>query len=133
MANNDKENSDAFARRRGDCDISVSRLLDLNHTIASALFEGVDRPWEVLPRLKAFIPALGATLDPEKFDRRSGDVWIAKTARVYESAYIEGPCIIDEHAEIRHCAFIRGCAIVGKNAVVGNSVELKNCVLFDCV
>ena len=41
--------------------------------------------------------------------------------------------IIDEEAEIRHCAFIRGNAIVGRGAVVGNSTELKNVVLFNKV
>ena len=41
--------------------------------------------------------------------------------------------IIDENAELRHCAFIRGKAIVGKNAVVGNSTELKNVILFNNV
>ena len=49
------------------------------------------------------------------------------------SAFINGPCIIDEYAEIRHCAFIRGNAIIGKNCVVGNSTELKNVILFDYV
>ena len=50
-----------------------------------------------------------------------------------ETASITGPAIIDEAAEVRHCAFIRGNAIVGKNAVVGNSTELKNVVLFNNV
>ena len=60
-------------------------------------------------------------------------MWIAKDAKVFPSAYIGGPCIIDHEAEVRHCAFIRGSAIVGKGCVVGNSVELKNVVLFDKV
>ena len=58
---------------------------------------------------------------------------IPKSAKVFPSAYIAGPCIIDEDAEVRHCAFIRGSAIVGKNCVVGNSTELKNVILFDNV
>ncbi|MBO4563159.1 MAG: UDP-N-acetylglucosamine pyrophosphorylase, partial [Clostridia bacterium] len=53
--------------------------------------------------------------------------------KVFPSAYIAPPCIIDHGAEVRHCAFIRGSAMVGKNCVVGNSVELKNVVLFDNV
>ena len=61
------------------------------------------------------------------------NVWIAKSAKVAPSAYINGPAIIDEEAEIRHCAFIRGSAIVGKGAVVGNSTELKNVILFNKV
>ena len=36
---------------------------------------------------------------------------------MFASAYIGSPCIIDENAEVRHCAFIRGSAIVGKNSV----------------
>ena len=49
------------------------------------------------------------------------------------TACLNGPLIIDEDAEIRHCAFVRGNAIVGKGAVVGNSTELKNVVLFNKV
>ncbi len=64
---------------------------------------------------------------------RGEDIWVAKSATVFPTAYLNGPMIIDEEAEIRHCAFIRGSAIVGKNCVVGNSTELKNVVLFDNV
>lgn len=41
------------------------------------------------------------------------------------TACLNGLLIIDEDAEIRHCAFVRGSAIVGKGSVVGNSTELK--------
>jgi NDP-sugar pyrophosphorylase family protein len=58
---------------------------------------------------------------------------VAKSATIFESAYLHGPLIIDEDAEIRHCAFIRGNAIVGKGSVVGNSTELKNVILFNTV
>lgn len=108
-------------------------LLDLEKTIARDVFDGAEFPWEVLPKIKDFVVKLGESLDPEKFDNPQENVWIAKSAKVFPSAYIAGPCIIDEKAEVRHCAFIRGSAIVGKNAVVGNSVELKNCILFDNV
>ncbi len=108
-------------------------LLDLEHTIAAELFRDKTYPWEVLPEIKAFILKLGATLPEAEFDNPSEDVWIAKDAKVFPSAYIGGPCIIDHEAEVRHCAFIRGSAIVGKGCVVGNSVELKNVVLFDKV
>ena len=111
----------------------IADLLDLEHTIAAELFEGKSYPWEVLPEIKAFILKLGATLPEDEFDHPSEDVWIAKDAKVFPSAYIGGPCIIDHEAEVRHCAFIRGSAIVGKGCVVGNSVELKNVVLFDKV
>ena len=113
--------------------MTISDLFDLNDTIAAPLFQGKTYPWQVLGELSDFILQLGATLPAEEFDHPAEDVWIAKDAKVFPSAYIGGPCIIDHGAEIRHCAFIRGSAIVGKKAVVGNSVELKNVVLFDYV
>ena len=111
----------------------INDLLDLNHTIAAKLFDGKTYPWEVLPEIGDFIVALGQTLPADEFDHPAENVWIAKDATVFASAYINGPCIIDHGAEIRQCAFIRGNALVGKNAVVGNSCELKNAVLFDNV
>ena len=111
----------------------IDELLDLSHTIAAPLFAGKTYPWEVLDGIKDFILALGPTLDPEEFDHPAEGVWVAKDAKVFPSAYLGAPCIIDHEAEVRHCAFIRGSAIVGKGAVVGNSVELKNVVLFDKV
>ena len=113
--------------------IEIEELLDLSHTIAAPLFAGKTYPWEVLEGIKDFILKLGETLNPEEFDHPEEGVWIAKDAKVFLSAYIGAPCIIDHEAEVRHCAFIRGGAIVGKGAVVGNSVELKNVVLFDKV
>ena len=113
--------------------IRIADLLDLSHTIAAELFAGKEYPWEVLDDIKAFILKLGPTLPEDEFERRGEDVWVARDAKVFDSAYLGGPCIIDHEAEVRHCAFIRGSAIVGKNCVVGNSVELKNVVLFDNV
>ncbi|NLG24241.1 MAG: UDP-N-acetylglucosamine pyrophosphorylase [Clostridiales bacterium] len=111
--------------------LTCRSLLSLDKTIAGGLFADLDYPWQALPRIADFIRSLGPTLDPAVFDHPADDVWIAKSAAVYPSAHWQGPLIVDENAEIRHCAFIRGSAIVGKRAVVGNSTELKNCVLFD--
>ena len=114
-------------------DTTIATLYTLEETIAREVFAGFMYPWEVLPKIKDFIVALGETLPEEKFERREGNIWIARNAKVFPSAYIGGPAIIDEEAEIRHCAFIRGSAIVGKGAVVGNSTELKNVILFNKV
>ena len=113
--------------------LEIKDLLDIEKTIAVGLFEGKTYPWEVLPEISDYILKLGETLSEEDFDHPSEGVWIAKDAKVFPSAYIGSPCIIDSGAEVRHCAFIRGSAIVGKGAVVGNSTELKNVVLFDKV
>lgn len=111
----------------------ISNLYDLTKTIAAGIFEGKEYPWEVLPEIGSFIVKLGESLDPEKYEKRGENIWVAKTAKVFASAYLNGPLIIDEGAEVRHCAFVRGNAIVGKNCVVGNSTELKNVILFDNV
>ena len=113
--------------------LEIKNLFDLKHTIAKELFEGVTYPFEVLPLIRDFIVKLGESLPANVFEKRGNDIWVAKSAVVAPTASLNGPLIIDEGAEIRHCAFIRGSAIVGKNAVVGNSTELKNVVLFDNV
>ena len=103
-------------------EIACDVLFEKGHTIAEKIFEGVTYPYEVLPKISEFILELGKTLPADKFECREDNIWIAKSASVAPSAYIHGPAIIDEEAEIRHCAFIRGNAIVGKGAVVGDSV-----------
>ena len=90
-------------------------------------------PWEVLPCISQFIVELGNTLSEEEYEKKGENVWIAKSAKVAPTAYINGPAIIGKNAEVRHCAFIRGNALVGEGAVVGNSTELKNVILFDKV
>ena len=113
--------------------LAISDLFDLTKTIASGLFDGLEFPWQALPLLSKFILQLGETLPESEYEKREGGIYISKSAKIYPSAYLTGPLIIDAGAEVRHCAFIRGSAIVGKGAVVGNSTELKNCLLFDKV
>ena len=113
--------------------LKITSLYDLSQTIAGELFERAEYPWQVLPLIGDFIKKLGASLDKAEYDEVAENVWIAKSAKVAPTAYINGPCIIGKDAEIRHCAFIRGNAIVGEGAVVGNSTELKNVVLFNKV
>jgi len=113
--------------------ISTKGLIDTNRTIAKKLLETNETPWDSLSAIKEFIISIGKDLSADLFDKIGDNIWIAKNAVISPSAFITGPCIIDEGAEIRLNAFIRGSAIVGKGAVVGNSTELKNCILCDCV
>lgn len=111
--------------------ITVQELFDLTHTRCASLFDGVTYPWEVLDRIGDYIVELGRTLDETVFEKRGENIWIARNATVAPTACITGPCIIDEEAEVRHCAFIRGKVMIGRKTVIGNSVELKNAVVFD--
>ena len=76
----------------------IQELFSLSETIVAEIFEGVTYPWEVLPKIKEFILKLGPTLSEERFEKRGEDVWVAKSATVFDSAYLGGPCIIDEEA-----------------------------------
>lgn len=113
--------------------ITIHDMYDLNETIAAKLFDGVTYPWEVLPKIHDFIIELGKSLPSDVYEEKGENIWVAKSAKVAPTACLNGPLIVDEEAEVRHCAFVRGNAIVGKGAVVGNSTELKNVVLFNKV
>ncbi len=112
---------------------TVHDLYDLSHSLAGPYLERLTYPWELLPQISDIILAIGPTLPQEEFEQRSEDIWVARDAEVYPTAYIKGPCIIGHRTQVRHGAFIRGSALVGDDCVVGNSVELKNVVLFDNV
>ena len=113
--------------------LTVKENYSLDQTIAKDIFNGVTYPWEVLPKISNFILELGATLSEDEYEKRGENVWVAKSAKVAPTAFINGPAIIGKDAEVRHCAFIRGSAIIGKGSVVGNSTEIKNDIIFNTV
>lgn len=108
-------------------------LFDLSHTLAAPLLKKHEYPWQALKEIKEFVIALGKTLDTEKYTQIGENIWIAKSAKIFPSAYIAAPCIIGENTEVRHCAFIRGSVLVGDGCVIGNSTEIKNSIIFDGV
>lgn len=112
---------------------TICNLYNLDETIAQEYLTQFTFPWEALTGISDYIKELGPTLDKDIFEERGENIWVAKSAKVAPTACLNGPLIVDEGAEIRHCAFIRGSAIVGKNSVVGNSTELKNVILFNHV
>ena len=114
-------------------EVKIKNLYNLDETIAKDIFKDCTYPWEVLPKIKDFIISLGEGLDKNEYKKIGDNIWIANSAKIAPTAYINGPAIIGKNAEVRHCAFIRGNAIVGEDAVVGNSTELKNVILFNNV
>lgn len=109
----------------------ITDLFDLNYTQAKEYLSQYDYPWEALAGIKEFIIRLGSSLSPDEYTEVSPQVWVAKSAKVFPSAYLGAPCIIGKDTEVRHCAFIRGSALVGEHCVIGNSCELKNVIIFD--
>lgn len=111
----------------------TSNLYDLTHTAAAPLLKKTNYPWEALGGIGAFLLELGASLPEEEYTLWAENVWVAKSARIFDSVYLHGPCVIGPETEVRQCAFLRGNALVGAGCVVGNSTELKNTILFDGV
>lgn len=112
---------------------TLKDMYDLDHTMAKDYLQQYEYPWLALAGIKDLIISLGQNLPEEEYDEVSPQVWVHKTAKVFDSAYLGAPCIIGARTEVRHCAFIRGSALVGEDCVVGNSCELKNVILFDHV
>ena len=111
----------------------IVNLYDLTQTIAGEYLAQFTYPWEALGGISDFIREIGPKLDPEVYEKRGEDIWVAKSATIAPTASLNGPLIIDEDVEGRQSAFIRGSAIVGKGSVVGNSTELKNVIIFNSV
>ena len=111
----------------------IVNLYDLTQTIAGEYLAQFTYPWEALGGISDFIREIGPKLDPEVYEKRGEDIWVAKSATIAPTASLNGPLIIDDDVEVRQCAFIRGSAIVGKGSVVGNSTELKNVIIFNSV
>lgn len=108
-------------------------FLDLGATAAAALFLETTYPWEVLPRIGAFVRALGPTLPADEYDEVEEGVWLHRSVKRYPGVTIAAPSVIGPETELRPGAFLRGSILVGRGCVVGNSTELKNCILFDKV
>ncbi len=68
--------------------LTVKKLYTLDQTIAKDIFEGVTYPWEVLPKISSFILELGKTLSEDEYEKRGENVWIAKSAKVAPTAFI---------------------------------------------
>lgn len=114
-------------------ELEITRLFDLDHTLAASYLSRFTYPWEALSGLSDFILELGRSLPADEYEQIGENVWAARSAKIAPTASITGPAIIGKETEVRHCAFIRGSALVGDHAVVGNSTELKNVILFDRV
>jgi len=108
--------------------------LDLSQTAHAALFEGVERVWDVLPRIEAY---LRERLKPGCEGKKVGeafigpDVFIGAGTVVEPGAVIKGPAWIGANCEIRTGAYVRENVIVGDGVVLGNSCEFKNAILFN--
>ncbi len=112
-------------------DTKTEVLFDLSKTSAREYLEKFEYPWEALKGISDYIISIGEKLSESEYERLSGNIWVHRSVKLPPTASLNGPLIIEEGAEIRHCAFIRGSAVIGKKAVIGNSCEIKNSIIFD--
>ena len=112
--------------------VRITDLLDLNECFERDIFDGLEYPWEILPKIKTFLQEFAKTLPPD-FEQISECVWVGRGTMIEKTVMIKGPAIIGYNCELRHCAFIRENVIIGNECVIGNSTELKNSLLFNKV
>jgi NDP-sugar pyrophosphorylase family protein len=113
-------------------DIRINDLFDLNECFERDIFNGLEYPWEALPKIKGFLLEFAKTL-PSDFEQISDFVWVGKGTTIEKTVLIKGPAIIGYNCELRQCAYIRDNVIIGNECVIGNSTELKNALLFNKV
>lgn len=112
----------------------VEDLFDLSQTEHARLFDGCQKAWEALPRIRGYLQSV---LRPALHNRTEGevfigpDVFIGEGTVVEHGAMIKGPAIIGRNCQIRHNAYLREDVIVGDHCVLGNSCEFKNVLLFN--
>lgn len=112
--------------------VKTKELFECETPYLKALFDSVEYPWEMLPKIKDHIKMLIEN-GLDGFTEIAEGVWVGRDVKIYATATIEAPAIIGHGTEVRPGAFLRGNVITGENCVIGNSSELKNCVLLNKV
>ena len=122
-------------------DFSPAGFFDLSETGHAAVFDGVARIWEALPRIADYTKKLiaereagGESLHLGSVHPRAevgGEVFVAKGAVVEANAVIKGPAWIGCGSVVRSGAYLREHVLIGENCTLGNSSEFKNCLLFN--
>lgn len=108
--------------------VSLDQLFDLSSSAHGALFEGVQEPWEIIPRLKKYIESV---IRVGNHGRVIGNAYIGEQVEIGEGTVIEhgacitGPTIIGKNCVIRAGAYIRPYSLIEDRCVVGHASEVK--------
>ena len=111
--------------------MKASEFFDLNKSIADRLLFKCEYPWEALDMLSEYISRIARRLDREIYEEIKRGVWIARSAKISESARLSAPLIIGEGSEVGRLVSLGGAVIVGNGAVIGDFSEVKCSILFD--
>jgi NDP-sugar pyrophosphorylase family protein len=110
-------------------------LTDLDQPL-TGLFDGVERVWDILTKLKPYLENLlstkaaifGQVEDGATLINRD-HIYIGPGTRVEAGAYIVGPTYIGANCQIRHGAYVRGSVMTGNDCVLGHASEFKNVLM----
>jgi UDP-N-acetylglucosamine diphosphorylase/glucosamine-1-phosphate N-acetyltransferase len=125
---------------RGEWELTdaINSLIENGKTVLAAKLPKADwfdigRPWDLLEANSWALKRMEHKIlgNVEEGAHLMGSITVAKTARVRSGAYVEGPCFIDEEADVGPNCFIRPSTSVGKNARIGNACEVKNSIIMD--
>ena len=88
--------------------LTVNELYDLSHSLAGDYLKQFTYPWEALAGISDLILEIGKQLPEDEYVHPTDwdgnvleDVWVAKDATVFKTAYLHGPCIIGHRTEVR--------------------------------
>lgn len=107
----------------------AENYFDLSGCLSEDFLKSFAEVWQALPKIKEFILELQKNLPSEEYERWSEDVYVHTTAKVDETAIIQGATIIAENVEIRPYSFIRANALVEAGTLIGYNCELKNVII----
>ena len=114
-----------------DCDMIKNSDLFANiPPLFSPLFDGIEYPWELLPRIKDFILRL-LSEGAEGYSLLFDGVLVGRDVKIAPTAVIEGTAVVGHGTVLRPGAYLRGGVLIGEGCVIGNSTELKSCIIMN--
>ena len=72
----------------------ISNMYTLEETIAKDYLAQFTYPWEALAGIGDYIKELGKTLNPDVYEQKGEDIWVAKSAAVAPTACLNGPLLM---------------------------------------
>lgn len=121
---------------RIDPEPRLPELFDLGKAEHSALFEGLERPWEAVGRIGAYLrtllsgpypPGLHSEVPPGSVF--GPDVYLGPGCVVEPGVFVKGPAWIGSGCVLRQGLYCRENVLAEKGAVLGHACEIKNSCL----
>jgi NDP-sugar pyrophosphorylase family protein len=110
--------------------VKTSELFYNIPPLIAPLFDGVEYPWGIFPKIKSYVTELVEN-GIVGYSEIADGVLVGDDVHIYPNVIIEPPAIIGHGTVLRPGAFIRGSVFISENCVIGNSTEVKNAVLMD--